>query len=219
MSLTPRNWIAVVEEIDRYYRLRPEEAADAQRKITLSDELREAFKGQGVGENDVKKLVLQYRRPLDESEDERIRVATRPGGWDLRRLHDQNQRAAMESKPAQGCEECGDRGRRTIIAVVQRLALLRVEPLVVACDCGQGDGIKVGDSYALRRFKDWERAAGAGEARFQNATVVLAVDAPPVFGPLVIEHLDGLNLGLGSVIEASDVSALNARIRREYEIS
>lgn len=212
MSLTQHAAIDVVEEIDRYYRLRPEEAADAKRKVALGAEIAAAFKGQDVSAIDVKHLVIQWRRPMDEGEPERIRVSTRPGGWDLRRLHDQNQRATEESRPARGCPDCGDSGRRTIIAVVQNRSLLRVERLVVACACGQGDGILVGGVTALKRAAAWKDLVEQGAATFQGLRVVAVFDVEPCFGKQALELLGAV--GVGEVVERHVLDEIETSLRR-----
>lgn len=211
MSLSAPGSLVVVDEILCYYRLRPDEN-NAQIKVALAGELREAFKGQDVSELDVKKLVIQWRRPLDDGDSERIRVQQRPSGWDLRKLHDQAQRATEESKPARGCPACGDQGRRTIIAVVQVRSLLRAERLVTACECGQGDAIFVGGLTALRRLSAWKEQAELGTATFQGLRVVAVFDVEPCFGKRALELLG--DVGVGEVVPREVVADIEARLQQ-----
>lgn len=215
MSLTKGNAEALVGELDVMYRPRPEDLANPDRKKVLIGEMLKAFEKTDVKQMDVSHLLLGWRRPYDDSEEERIRTATRPTAWQLRELYNQAQRLAEEQKPAMGCQSCHDRGRRTIIAVVLRRGMQRVEPLVVACRCGQGDSVKLGDFYALQKLDLWNQQVNIGSARFQGAQVILVVDAPPIFGDIVLNQLAGL--AIGEVIPDEVVRQVYDRLQAEKD--
>jgi hypothetical protein len=215
MTLSAKHAEALVGEADVMFRLRPEELSNPDRKRVLVAELLKAFERTDVKQMDVSHLLLSWRRSYDGGEEERIRTATRPTAWQLRELYDQARRQADEAKPALGCQSCGDRGRRTIIAVVLRRGMQRVEPLVVACKCGQGDSVKLGDFYALQKLELWNRQVSVGEAKFQGVQVILVVDAPPVYGDIVLNQIAGL--AIGEVVPDEVVRQVYDRLQSEAD--
>lgn len=195
MSLTPAQAADIVAYTDTLFRPRPEDATNPQRKAALTQELLMAFADQDVRPLDVQSFVLQWRRPWDESEEERIRTQTRPTAWDLLRLRQQSRHQQQAKTPARGCQECFDAGHRVVTAALWRHGLLRIQNLVVCCDCGQGNTAMLDGQRASERLSWWRDKVREGAARFQGDVVALVVDVSPVYGSVVLEALVGLAPG------------------------
>ena len=214
MSLTSHQAMEVVTHIDGLFRLRPEEQGNPQRRAALAQEVFTAFKETECSLLDVQSYVLQWRRPMSDDESERIRVQTRPSGWDLRGLHDRSHHQQQASAPARGCPDCADAGHRIVTAALWSRGLLRVQALVISCDCGQGNATLDG-KFASEKMAWWRGQVRDGLATFQGDPVVLVVDAPPVFGDVVLEALVGT--GQGEILDADTVADIEMRVLREME--
>ena len=215
MSLNLQNAKNLVGWLDSLYP--PKDTSNRQREQALAEELVAAFAKTDVRETDLHGFVIQWRRPMSDDEDERIRTLTRPSGWDLRRLYDQARRVAETRAPAKGCQDCHDKGRRVAMAVVWHNGLLRVEPLVVACNCGQARFWTLDTMGQLETVAEWRRRVRDGSARFQGDPMALVVDESPVFEEEVLHELAGL--GQGEVVDeqlAAHVDLVVLRTRDSY---
>jgi len=212
MSLTLPQAAEVVAYIDVLFRPRPEELANPQRKLAHAQELSEAFHDTDVRPLDVQSFVLQWRRPWDDSEDERIRTMTRPTAWDLLKLHQRSRQQQQAKAPARGCPECFDAGHRVVTAALWRRGLLRTQNLVVCCDCGQGNTAMLDGQRATERLSWWRDKVRTGDARFQGDVVALVIDASPVYGSVVLEAMVGVVQG--DILDSDQLAEVEMMVAR-----